>query len=65
VEQHPELLHGEAIKPLRQQLAELAPRLVYARQVFNDAADAYNVAVEEFPTKLLVPVFGFKATARV
>jgi LemA protein len=65
VEQHPELAGSDAVKPLRQQLAELAPRLVYARQVFNDAADAYNLAVEEFPTRLLTPMFGFKATARI
>jgi len=56
---------GEVVKPLRLQLAELAPRLVYARQVFNDAAEAYNQAVDEFPTRLLMPIFGFRPTARV
>ena len=56
---------SEAVRPLRAALAEGIPRLVYARQVFNDAADAYNSAVEEFPTRLLTPVFGFRATARV
>jgi len=65
VEQHPEVAHGEVVKPLRLQLAELAPRLVYARQVFNDAAEAYNQAVDEFPTRLLMPIFGFRPTARV
>jgi LemA protein len=65
VEQHPELAGSEAVKPLRGQLAELAPRLVYARQVFNDAADVYNSAIEEFPTRLLTPLFGFKPAARV
>jgi LemA protein len=65
VEQHPELAGSEGIKPLRQQLAELAPRLSYARQAFNDVAEVYNAAIEEFPTRLLTTVFGFKATARV
>lgn len=65
VEQHHDLVHSEAVRPLRAALAEGIPRLVYARQVFNDAADAYNAAVEEFPTRLLTPVFGFRATARV
>lgn len=65
VEQHAELAGSEGVKPLRGQLAELAPRLVYARQAFNDAADAYNQAVEEFPTRLLTPMFGFRPTSRV
>jgi LemA protein len=65
VEQHPELTQADAIKPLRNALAEVAPRLVYARQAYNAAADTYNAAVEEFPTRLLVPIFGFRATARV
>lgn len=65
VEQHPELAGSEGVKPLRDQLAELAPRLVYARQAFNDAAETYNVAVEEFPTRLLMPLFGFRPTAKI
>ncbi|MBK7617118.1 MAG: LemA family protein [Vitreoscilla sp.] len=65
VEQHPELAGSEGVKPLRDQLAELAPRLVYARQTFNDVAETYNVAVEEFPTRLLMPLFGFRATAKI
>lgn len=65
MEQHQDLVHDEAVKPLRQALAEGVPRLIYARQVYNDAADAYNAAVEEFPTRLLTPLFGFKPTARV
>lgn len=65
VEQHPELAGSEAVKPLRDQLAELRPRLSYARQAFNDAAEAYNGAVEEFPTRLLMPLFGFHATAKI
>jgi LemA protein len=65
VEQHTELAGSEGVKPLRDQLAELAPRLVYARQAFNDVAEAYNVAVEEFPTRLLMPLFGFRPTAKI
>lgn len=65
LDQHPELSSSEAVKPPRQQLQELGPRLGYARQVFNDAADAYNQAVEEFPTRLLTQLFGFRPTARL
>ena len=53
------------MKPPRQQLQELAPRLGYARQVFNDAAETYNSAVDEFPTRLLTQFFGFRPTARL
>lgn len=65
LDQHPELAGTEAVKPQRQLLQELAPRLGYARQVFNDAADTYNSAVEEFPTRLLTQLFGFRPTARL
>jgi LemA protein len=65
VEQHAELAGSEAVRPLREQLAELAPRLGYARQLFNDAAEAYNQAIDAFPTRLLTPLFGFKPAARV
>lgn len=65
VEQHAELVGSDAVAPLLAQLAELAPRLSYARQAFNQAADGYNTAIDEFPTRLLTPLFGFKATARV
>lgn len=65
VEQDSELAGSEAVKPLRKQLAELAPRLVYARQVFNDAAEGYNAALDEFPTRLLRPLFGFRRTAKL
>lgn len=65
VEQQFELAHSETVRPHSLQLAELAPRLAYARQAFNDAAGAYNTAVEEFPTRLLAGPFGFAPTARI
>jgi len=49
----------------RRQLDDMAIRLTYARQAFNDAADAYNQALAEFPTRLLCSVFRFLPTARV
>jgi LemA protein len=38
---------------------EAGQRLGFARQVFNEAAAAYNQACVLFPTRLLVRVFGF------
>ena len=49
----------EVAAPL-QLLAELGPRERLARQVFNDTALAYNQAIDQFPTRLLVRVFGLQ-----
>ncbi len=65
VEQHPEVAHTDPVRPLRKQLEELGPRIGYARQGFNEQADAYNSAIQAFPTRLLVGLFRFKPTARV
>jgi LemA protein len=40
-------------------LRELAPRWLFARQMYNDAVAAYNAAIRQFPTRLLTRVFRF------
>jgi LemA protein len=40
-------------------------RLVFARQVFNEAAEEYNAAIALFPTRLLVPMFRFGAAGHL
>ena len=42
---------------LLQALRDHQPRLDFARQMFNDAAQRYNDALQQFPTRLLMPVF--------
>ena len=37
------------------------PRLIEARQRFNQAGTVYNEAIGQFPTRLLAPVFRFEA----
>jgi LemA protein len=44
---------------------EASARLAFARQLFNEAADAYNEAIAVFPTRLLVRLFGFGRAGRV
>lgn len=44
--------------------ADLDARLVFARQAFNVASEAYNRAIEQFPTRLLAGLFGFRLTGR-
>ncbi len=38
-------------------LRESQPQLAFARQTFNAAGQRYNEALQQFPTRLLVPVF--------
>ncbi len=40
-------------------------RLRFARQLYNDAAAAYDAAITVFPTSVLSPVFGFQACGRI
>lgn len=62
LEQRPELSGSETVAPLQRQLAELTPRLAYARQLFSDAARSYSDAVGEFPTRLVARLFGMRPT---
>jgi LemA protein len=62
LEQRPELRASEEIAPLQRQLAELAPRLIYARQMFSDAARTYSEAVGEIPTRWVAQLFGMRPT---
>lgn len=60
IEQHADWRHEEAVAKPQQVLNELAPRWQFARQMFNDAAAAYNVAIDQFPTRLLKRLFRFR-----
>jgi LemA protein len=44
---------------------EREPRLAFARQLFNDAAQTYDAALVQFPTRLLVRLFGFGPAGRL
>ena len=46
-------------------LREAESRLVFARQLFNHAAQAYNDAARQFPTRLLVRLYGFGTAGRL
>jgi LemA protein len=59
VEQQAMLRSEPAAATSLQALHDLQPRLAFARQVFNEAAGAYNSAVQQFPTSLLRRVFDF------
>lgn len=65
LEQHPELRSAEACAPHAAVLAESPQRLAFARQLFNDAAQLYNAAVRQVPTRLLARLYGFGTAGRL
>ena len=63
VEQHADWRDEADVAGPLATLRELAPRWQFARQMYNDAALAYNAAIRQFPTSLLTRVFRFTAAA--
>ncbi len=57
LDQQPELLAATAAQ--RTTLRDAEGRLVFARQLYSEAAQAYNEAVRQFPTRLLARLYGF------
>lgn len=60
VDHHGELKHDASVAPHLLSLTELGARDRFARQAFNEAARAYNHAIDQFPTRLLTRAFGFE-----
>lgn len=65
LEQHPAVLAQTTAAAHVATLRETEARLVFARQVFNDAAQDYNDAVRLFPTRLLARLYGFGTAGRL
>jgi LemA protein len=65
IEQHQELNSRDSVRSAGELLADLAQRLSYARQAYNEAAATYNAALLEYPTRLLVPLFRLRPCARL
>lgn len=52
---------GTELSTLNAQLAAADTALAFARRQFNEAVIEYNDAVRQFPTVLIVGLFGFRA----
>lgn len=65
LEAQPELRGEAAVVPHAQLLRDSAGRLAFTRQMFNDAAQAYNAAARQFPTRLLARLYGFGTAGRL
>ena len=50
-----------SLSDLNAQLATADMALAFARRQFNDAVIEYNEAIRQFPTVLIVGLFGFRA----
>jgi LemA protein len=64
-EQHPALAAAPDVASALATLHALPTRLGFARQLFNDAAAAYNAAVRQVPTRLLARLYGFGTAGRL
>ena len=58
-ESYPELKANQNFLELQAQLEGTENRITVARKEFNDATQAYNVAVRKFPANLVAMIFGF------
>ncbi len=65
VEQQPALLADAAVASTLKTLRESPARLAFARQVFNEAGSAYNLATVQFPTRLLGSLLRFGRAGRL
>jgi LemA protein len=54
---------GADLSELNARLTASDATLAFARRQFNDAVIAYNAAVRQFPTVLIVGLFGFRGAA--
>jgi len=58
VEAYPELKANSVMMQLSEELTSTENRVAFARQAFNDAATAYNIQRNSFPTALVANTFG-------
>ncbi len=65
LEHHPELRMQTEVAQATKDWRDADARMVFARQLFNDAAVVYNAAIAQFPTRLLTPMFRFGRAGRL
>ncbi|HRR40327.1 MAG TPA: LemA family protein [Syntrophales bacterium] len=61
VERYPDLKASQNFIRLQDELAGTENRIAVERRRYNEAVQAYNVAIRSFPANLLAGLFGFKA----
>ena len=63
MERYPELKSNQNFLRLQDELAGTENRISVERRRYNDAVQAYNVAIRSFPANLLAGTFGFTKAA--
>ncbi|MGQ9821966.1 MAG: LemA family protein [Thermogutta sp.] len=59
VEAYPDLKANQNMLALQEELTSTENKISFARQAFNDAVTAYNIARETFPSVVFAGMFGF------
>jgi LemA protein len=65
LDQQPDLRAEPAVASGLSELHDVGLRLAFARQLFNEAVQAYNAAARQFPTRLLTRLYGFGTAGRL
>jgi len=60
VERYPELKSNQNFLRLQDELAGTENRIAVERKRYNEAVQAYNVAIRSFPANILAGIFGFQ-----
>ncbi|MHB8770931.1 MAG: LemA family protein [Syntrophales bacterium] len=63
VERYPDLKSNQNFLRLQDELAGTENRIAVERKRYNEAVQAYNVAIRSFPANLLAGMFGFTKAA--
>src|SRR3989339_2003491 len=63
VEQYPDLKSNQNFLRLQDELAGTENRISVERRRYNEAVQAYNVAIRSFPANLLAGLYGFEKAA--
>jgi LemA protein len=58
-EAYPDLKANTTMMNLQEELTSTENKIGFARQAFNDAATAYNISRDRFPTNVAAGIFGF------
>lgn len=64
-EAYPDMKSNGAVVTLRGELARAHHKQAFARQLFNEQAAAYNVAISQFPAMLIAAILKYHPTALI
>lgn len=63
VDNQPDLGQSPTVAPAMARLGDCAAQLAFARRAFNEGVAAYNLAVQQWPTRIVARLFGLADAA--